>query len=401
MATPQSIRYLNETRVLDILLKLGAMSRAEIARRAGLNRSSMGSIIASLIENDLVREHSQVSANGQVGRPGIAVEINPDGGAFIGIEIGIERLAACAVNLNGEVISSRSIAFDTANSPISATLKVLLRLLKDTVKQANIRATLRGVGVALPALINDAGEVLNGMVLRWHDIPLRQLLLEQVGQALGHEVAVMVENDANAFAIAETWRNPELLSGTVAFLMMENGVGGSIFHDGRLFRGNGGHAGEFGHLLVNSEYTTPVRSPPRHLENHVGKDAVLAQYRAAISSTTVEFDELIAAVERAEPAALKTVHAWGQTMAQALTQISTILNPRRIILGGSVSALFARVADEINTRLGHELIDGFTLPEIRVSTLGAESTALGAALMMHRHFFTLDEEVLNGARLSA
>jgi len=211
----------------------------------------------------------------------------------------------------------------------------------------------------------------------------------------------MVENDANAFAIAETWRNPELLSGTVAFLMMENGVGGSISHDGKLFRGNGGHAGEFGHLLVNSEYTTPVRSPPRHLENHVGKDAVLAQYRTAISCTEVEFDALIAAIERAEPAALKTVHAWGQTLAQALTQISTVLNPRRIILGGSVAALFAPVADEIKTRLGHELIDGFTLPEIRVSSLGAESTALGAALMMHRHFFTLDEDVLNGAQLSA
>jgi len=401
MATPQSIRYLNETRVLDLLLKLGAMSRAEIARRAGLNRSSMGSIIASLIENGLVRERTDGAASGQVGRPGIAVEINPDGGAFVGIEIGIERLAACAINLNGEVVVSHTAAFDTANSQVSATLKTLLRLLKETVKQANIRATLRGVGVALPALINDAGEVLNGMVLRWHDIPLRKLLLEQMGQALGHEAAVMVENDANAFAIAETWRNPDLLSGTVAFLLMENGVGGSISHDGKLFRGNGGHAGEFGHLLVNSEYTTPVRSPPRHLENHVGKDAVLAQYRTAISGAEAEFNDVIAAIERAEPAALKTVHAWGQTLAQALTQISTVLNPRRIILGGSVAALFTPVADEIKTRLGHELIDGFTLPEIQMSSLGAESTALGAALMMHRHFFTLDEDVLNGAQLSA
>jgi len=399
MATPQSIRYLNETRVLDLLLKLGAMSRAEIARRAGLNRSSMGSIIASLIENDLVRERSQASANGQVGRPGIAVEINPDGGAFIGIEIGIERLSACAVNLNSEVICTCAMAFDTAHSPVSATLKSLFRLLKDTVKQAGIRATLRGVGVALPALTNDDGEVLNGMVLRWHDVPLRRLLLEQIDGVIGHELEVMVENDANAFAIAETWRNPELLTGTVAFLLMENGVGGSISHDGRLFRGNGGHAGEFGHLLVNN--TTPVRSPPRHLENHVGKDAVLAQYRTAISNPAIEFDEIMAAIERAEPAALKTAYAWGQTMSQALTQISTILNPRRIILGGSVAALFPPMAAEITTRLGHELIDGFTLPEIQMSLLGAESTALGAALMMHRHFFTLDEGVLNGARLSA
>jgi len=397
MATPQSIRYLNETRALDSLLASGAMSRAELARQVGLNRSSMGSIIAGLMDAGLVRERTQASANGQVGRPGIAVEINPDGGAFIGIEIGIERLAACAINLNGEVILTRSVPFDTANTTVTATVKALVRLLKDTEKQTGVRARLRGIGVALPALTNDEGEVLNGMVLRWHHVPLRQLLIQQLGDTL----PLQVGNDANAFAIAETWRNPELLSGTVAFLMMENGVGGSIFHDGKLFSGNGGHAGEFGHLLVNSEYTTPVRSPPRHLENHVGKDAVLAQYRTAISNPAEEFDALLAAIARKEPAALKTVHAWGQTMAQALTQISAILNPRRIILGGAVAALLPAVADDIQARLGHELIDGFTLPDIQVSQLGAESTALGAALMMHRHFFTLDESVLNGARLSA
>jgi len=373
------------------------MSRAELARQIGLNRSSMGSIIAGLMDAGLVRERTEVSANGQVGRPGIAVEINPDGGAFIGIEIGIERLAACAINLNGEVILTRAVPFDTANTTVTATVKALVRLLKDTEKQAGVRTRLRGIGVALPALTNDEGEVLNGMVLRWHHVPLRQLLIQQLGDTL----PVQVENDANAFAIAETWRNPELLTGTVAFLMMENGVGGSIFHDGKLFSGNGGHAGEFGHLLVNSEYTTPVRSPPRHLENHVGKDAVLAQYRTAVSNPEEAFDALLAAIARKEPAALKTVHAWGQTLAQALTQISTILNPRRIILGGSVAALLPPVADDIHARLGHELIDGFTLPEIQVSQLGAESTALGAALMMHRHFFTLDESVLNGARLSA
>jgi len=176
MATPQSIRYFNETRALDILLKSGAMSRAELARQVGLNRSSMGNIIASLMENGLVRERTAYTPNGQVGRPGIAVEINPDGGAFIGIDIGIERLAACVINLNAEVICSRTMPLDTANSPVSTTLKAMTRLLKETANKAGVHATLRAVGVALPALTNEHGEVLNGMVLRWHDVPLRQLL---------------------------------------------------------------------------------------------------------------------------------------------------------------------------------------------------------------------------------
>jgi len=397
MATPQSIRYYNEVQVLDTLLRSGAMSRAGLARQVGLNRSSMGNIIAGLMDGGLVRERTDGTANGQVGRPGIAVEINPQGGAFAGIEIGVERLAACVVDLNGTLIGSHSLPHASARVPVRATLDAMARLMDDTLNRLDVRTPLRGMGVALPALLDEAGNVLNGQVLRWRNVPLRQLLMEQFADRF----PVAVENDANAFAIAETEHNPALLSGTVAFLMMENGVGGSIFHHGKLFRGGHGHAGEFGHLLVHGKRPPPGDSLPHHLESHVGKDAVLAQYRAAKRQTKVTLDELFAAIDCLEPAALKTARKWGRHMASALTQISYVLNPRQIILGGAVAPLFTAVSNDINAAMHCELIDGFTRPEIRLSALGANSTLLGAALMMHRRFFSFNEQFLSKTRLSA
>jgi len=396
MATPQSIRYFNEVHVLDTLLKSGAMSRAELARQVGLNRSSMSSIIAGLVDSGLVRERTDNAANGQIGRPGIAVEINPQGGAFIGIEIGIERLAACVINLNGVLIGSHSFPHATDSIPVHVTLDAIARLVDDTLKRFKITAPLRGTGVALPALVDEIGNVLNGLILHWRNVPLRQLLMETFADTY----PVAVENDANAFAIAETEHNPSLLSGTSAFLMMENGVGGSIFHQGKLFRGGHGHAGEFGHLLVTGKPLPSRRCLPNHLESHIGKDAVLAQYCAIKRRTGATLDELLAAINNAEPAALKTARNWGQHVAHALTQISNVLNPRHIVLGGSVAPIFTAVADEIITTMRCELIEGLPFPEIHVSSLATNSTLLGAALMMHRHFFSLNEQVLSRAWLS-
>jgi len=398
MATPQSIRYLNEVQVLDALLQHGAMSRAELARRVGLNRSSMGSIIAGLTASGMVRERAQTSSMvGQVGRPGIAVEINPHGGAFIGVEIGVERLAACVVDLNAEVIGSEAVLHATPEVAVGKTIKAVAKLVRALVKRFDLGGAIGGLGVAVPALVDKTGLVLNGLLLGWRDVPLRELLVKQLGDTFPIEV----ENDANAFAIAETGRNPALLSETVAFLRMENGVGGSLFDHGKLFRGGHGHAGEFGHLLVNGKTATFGRSLPHHLESHIGKDAVLAQYCARKKCAHAGMAELLAAIDQAEPAAVNLVQRWGNHIAYALSQISAAFNPHRIVLGGSVASLFTPVADRVLATMRSELLDGFTLPAIEVSALGAGSTPLGAALMMHRHFFSLDEQVLSGARLSA
>jgi len=434
MAKPQSIRHLNEIQVLDTLLQArGGLSRAELARRIGLNRSSIGSVVAGLVESGLLRECEERaaaapeagSAPDQVGRPGIAIEINSDGGAFIGVEIGIERLAVWVVDLAGVELGRLVIAYDAAESIPGVVVQRVGELVREARARFVPTATVRGLGVALPALVDKEGRVINGFVLGWRDVPLRQMLLDELGSETG-EFPIAVENDANAFGVAGLWHNLDLMHGTVVFLTMENGVGGGIFHDGQLFRGSYGYAGEFGHLLVAGDKKavdalppSPHRRPPTHFENQVGKDAVLAQYRRFLSDAGGEGEcsfpvpnpqpppsypltswaEFLTACRSGQPVALEVAKDWGAKMAFGLTQISVILNPQCIVLGGSVAPLFEFVAEDVRAAIRRDLIEGFPMPEIRVSPLGEDGTPLGVALLMHRRFFSVDEALLSKVQL--
>jgi len=412
--------------VLNVLLQeRGGLSRAELARRVGLNRSSIGSVVAGLIEDGLVHEQAErereaavaspaaLSAPEPVGRPGIAIEINPDGGAFIGVEIGIERLAIWWADLAGKEVARQAIPYLTLQVPPEVVVREIGKLVREVRARLKRKAPLRGLGVALPALVDKAGVVINGFVLGWRGVPLRQMLVDELSAELG-AFPIAVENDANTFGVAALWENADLMRGTVACITMENGVGGGIFHDGQLFRGSYGYAGEFGHLLIspgNAAHATAgdtpraapdpaaVARPPSHLENHIGKDAVLALFRQASANPAADWADLLAAASLGGVSAPEWLGTWGAKLAQGLTQISVMLNPKCIVLGGSVAVLFPYVAERVRAAMQRELLEGFPMPEIQVSPLGEDGTPLGAALLMHRKFFSVDEPSLPKAQL--
>ena len=120
---PQSVRYLNELRALDVLFRDGAMSRADLARTLGLNRSTTGSIISSLLAESLVverRRAKSVEPRAQTGRPGIDVELNPEGALFIGAEIEVDELTAVVIDLTGRLIRRVAVVFPAGRLPPSA-----------------------------------------------------------------------------------------------------------------------------------------------------------------------------------------------------------------------------------------------------------------------------------------
>ena len=107
---PQSVRYQNELRALDVLFREGAMSRADLARALGLNRSTTGNIIGSLMAQALVVERPRARQPGvpvRTGRPGIDIELDPKGAVFIGAEIEVDRLTAVAIDLCGGIFAVR------------------------------------------------------------------------------------------------------------------------------------------------------------------------------------------------------------------------------------------------------------------------------------------------------
>jgi predicted NBD/HSP70 family sugar kinase len=384
VATPRSIRYLNEIRALDALLRAGGMSRADLSRHLGMNRSSVGFIVADLLQDGLARERRAAPgprAVRRTGRPGIVIELDPDGAAFLGVEIGVDHLTVVGIDLAAREIVRRTVAYPTRARPPATGVARAAELVQEAVASLALpRARVRGVCVAVPALVRD-GVVRNGLMLGWRNVPVQALLRRRLG-----DVPVRVENDANAFAFGETYLDGARAD-TTAFLLIENGAGGGVVIGGRLHRGSSGFAGEFGQLPVALD----AAGADGHLERRIGKDAVLARYRAHGAPRSADLPHLLAALRARQPAAVRTAREWGDHLARGLVAITDVLAPGRVVLGGSVAPLYPHVADRVEVAMKAELLEGLPLPRVEVSRLGPEGAAFGGACLLHQSLFAVDE----------
>ena len=394
MATPQSIRYLNKVQALNALFRGDGMSRSDLARRLGLNRASVGYIVQDLLTEGLAIEHPEAErsdSNQRSGRPGIVVSLNPVGAEFVGVEIGVDHITVAIVDLVGNECRRYSIDYATATKSPKIGLRKVTELIHETIESpAERKSRVRGVCVAVPGLVRD-GVVVNALMLGWRDLPLQDILQD----TLGSDMKVMVENDANALAIGVTYPLPSNPNETVACLNIENGVGGGIAIGGKLFRGAAGFSGEFGQLPLGGKgfCAGPFRSG--HLESYIGKEAVLARYKANGGAATQDFNVFIQALERQEKEAVKTAYDWADRLAQGLTQVIHVINPGKIVLGGSVSKIYPHVQHRVQNTVKKEFLAGFPVPDIGLPSSSNGGTASGAACLLHQFMFSIDDEIVH------
>ncbi len=388
-APSQSVRYLNELRALDVLFRDGAMSRADLARALGLNRSTTGSIVNTLLAESLVIERKRdrpPEPRAQTGRPGIDVELNPEGALFFGAGIEVDQITAVTIDLTGRLVRKQEVNFPVDRLPAEESAKKVAELARSIVGPGPEAQKVRGIGIAAPALV-EAGVARLGLLLHWRDIPFAQLVSERIDG----DAPIVFENDANAFAIAETYSANSRNVGTVVFIVIESGAGGGVVSEGRLFRGGRGMAGEVGHLVVGGAGYAP--GGRGLLESYIGKEAVLARFRKH-GGLDIGLPRFLALLEQEDEAAVRTARDWGKWLALGLSHIVNLLNPGLIIIGGSVGKIFPSVAGEISDSLRATLRSEDQMPRIEMSEIGSEGPALGAALLLHQKMFSVDENAV-------
>lgn len=383
MNTSRTIRQLNEIAAMRALFRFRRLSRAELARKLGLNRSSTGNIVASLLEAGLVVETDTAGAthDGQprTGRPGIMVELTRDSAVFIGLEIGVDRARFTAIDLTAEILRTGEIRIDGVAQPPEATVERALALVRKGFSAGEFDRC-EGVGISIPAQLDMEGNVRAAAMLGWHEIPLAQLIRTH----LPVRIPVIIENDANAFAVGATYGSAASPSCTL-FLLMEAGVGGGIIIGGRLFRGGNGLAGEIGHLHS-------ADGAAGELERVIGSEAVLRAYARERGGRRTDVAGLIEAATAGDPAAVRTVEKWGETLAEGLLQAIRVIDPNQIVLGGTLAPLFPLVREAVERHIGRHQGKGLPVPVIDVVENDDRGAAYGAACLMHQHFFSIDTD---------
>ncbi len=387
-ASPRLIRQSNLAAALGALFAQGGLSRADLARGLALNRSSAGAIVAELIARGLVAEG--LVGEGLVaerGRPAIGLELVGAAALFLGLEIGVEHIASLVMDLRGEILAHQTQPFDgrvvSARAGVAAALAQGLALLSP----AQI-AALEGIGLSAPAQMRAQGQVMIAPILGWRAVDLLALARESLAHLAPDLAALPVsaENDANAFAFGESYRNSAARAGVTLALVIESGVGGGVLIEGRLFRGAHGLAGEIGHMVVQ-EGAQDVA-----LEEVLGLDHLAAAARRAGLAQQARpdqaFAELLMALMAGQPQAAEIARDWARHLARAIVTAARILDPDRVVLGGAVCALYPFVARDVAQAIAELQPETFPDLEIVLHDTADLGAAYGAAALAHAGFLS-------------
>lgn len=391
MSMPQAVRHINEIRALDVLFRCGPMSRADLARRLGLTRSTASSIVTHLVDAGLVQEAPERTADrgNRTGRPGTDLRLNTHHAVFLGADIGVGHETVIAIGLDASIIVRETKMLDMRHLTPAAVIDELVALIRSAIARLPSPEAVRGLSVILPGLLTRDGDLMRAPILGWYGVPVLAMLRERLPELQ----SIVAENDANAFAVAELYRGGQAAPSEALYIFMDAGVGGGLVSNGRILRGHLGYAGEIGHIYAGEGGVAGLATVPGSLESFVGRDAVLARHRFH-GGSAAGFDEFLAAVAAGEPSALSTVSDWGRFLGRGLATLTSVLNPETIVLGGPVASLFAYARDKVEISLREHLLPNHPLPRVEQSSLGIEGPAIGAASMLHQSMFSIDESLV-------
>ncbi|MGA7192078.1 MAG: ROK family transcriptional regulator, partial [Anaerolineales bacterium] len=247
------VREVNLSSVLRLIHNEAPLSRARLAVKTGLNKSTVSSLVEDLLERNLIHE-TGINSNG-TGRPAMLLEINPEAGAIIGVELGVDFIAIILTNFVGKVLLRKTVVADPAASQ-KKTFNRALRLIEEAILFCNDKGhRILGLSFSIPGTVElNEGLLIFAPNLNWHNIPIRKIFSEPTG------LKVFVENDANAAAVAEHLFGAAQKLNDFIFVFAGVGLGGGLFLNGQLYRGKGGYAGEIGHTSIMAE---PFQLPCR------------------------------------------------------------------------------------------------------------------------------------------
>lgn len=368
---PEGVRQRNLARVLRLVHLEGPLSRSALTDATGLNRSTIGDLVAELVTAGLAHEGAP-DPRRRAGRPSPNVSANPRLVA-IAVHPEVDALEIAAVGLDRILVAR--VREDRAQllTP-DETVERVARQIEEWQRDILTDARIVGIGVAVPGLVRSAdGRIRHAPHLQWTDTPLRELLTEAT------RLPTVVGNDATLGAHAEHLFGAARGADDVVYLNGgSSGIGGGLVIAGRPVGGAGGYAGEFGQNRPGIAAASDRRSGATGvLEDEVNRGRLLAalQLHRADDPTLAEALRQSSSVDVDEE-----VERQRRILATALANAVNVLNPSVVVLGGFLAMLVERdaaaftraVTDQAMSASGEEV-------HVRPAALAENRLLIGAA----------------------
>ncbi len=379
-----AVKNLHKRIILDLIrFTPGGISRAEIARRVGLTRSAVSSIVNDFIRNELVIESGPDTG----GRRPVILEFNPDRGRVAGIDLGVTHLGIVITDFAAHVLCEDEIPFEIEQGPeasipiIDAHLFDLLRTIKLTIKD------VLAIGIGVPGpVIADAGLVSAPPIMPgWDNYPIRSLLEEL------WRVPVALENDADLGALGEWAYGAGRGERNLAYIKAGSGIGAGLFLDGHIYRGSTGSAGEIGHITIQENGPRCSCGNYGCLEAMAGGQAIARRAREVVESgrrtllaniqptKKITAKDVASAARMGDLAAQQILSDAGTYLGIAVASLVNLFNPSVVVVGGDVSNMGDLLLEPIRQTLRARSLRS-AVQTVRVSSavLGRRSSSIGA-----------------------
>ncbi|NNF07421.1 MAG: ROK family protein [Candidatus Eisenbacteria bacterium] len=317
------------------------------------------------------------------------VDANSKASRIIGIDVGGTGIKLGAVDASS--FPPKILHAETLHGhdrvPFEETMDRLAKRVEEVGSEVGWDS-IQGIGLGVPGLVLHREGILKEApnLSHWNGCYVRKALEERLN------LPVAVDNDANAFALAEwLWGAGEQSADSV-FLTLGTGIGGGVFANGRMIRGNPGFASEPGHVVIAPKDLTVKGGTTGEAEWYVGNKYIV---KRALEHPHYTADPLVAqvdpltpkdlylAAEKGSPVAKDVWGDVGNAIGELLVTMVNILNPERVVFGGGVAQAREWIFEPARKYLGrHGLIARHAPPKIFLAALGKEAGLLGAAGLM-------------------
>jgi len=388
VATSVTARDINRRIVLNLIRNHQPISRADLARHSGLQRSTVSAITEKLIDEDWVREGA--SGHAPRGRRPRFLHLNKERVGIIGVNIRPATTTIGLADLDAHFVAQESLP--TAGNPERFIAELIPRL-RNLIKMRP-EISYEGIGLSLPGRVDlNSQRLVFAPNLGWDAVDLKTPLEEATG------LPVELENAANACALAEVWfgLHREGVRNLVAVTVSE-GIGTGLILNHQLARGSTGMAGEFGHITIVDE-GFECRCGNRGCWEVYASNSAAVRYYAQSSSAvrngkaasrslgqTPAFDDVLRLAEQNDPKAVEAINQMARYLGVGIALLVTGLAPDLIVVVGEVTRAWNRVGPVIDEVIKSRSFTHAPTRVIPTDPAGDPRLRGTIALVLQKHF---------------
>ena len=383
-----NLKNFNKHAILDLIrFTPGGISRAELARQMGLSRSAVSTIINDLLNAGLV--HETASGSAIAGRKPVLLEISPNRGFVVGVDIGATHLVMILADLSANVIHELEIPFVISRPP-EICLSEVDRFLRQMLADAGLEIVqILTIGVGVPGPIaGDGGTVIAPPIMPgWDNFPIIADLQDR------WHCPICLNNDAELGGLGEWAYGAGRAESNLIYIKVGTGVGAGLLLNNQMYRGETGTAGEIGHLTIDDQGPMCTCGNRGCLEAIAGGWAIARQAREAVASgkrtwlsslspvESITAEDVTLAARRGDLIAQQILSEAGYTLGTAIAGLINLLNPGVVVIGGGVAQAGDLLLEPIRQTVNRRSLKA-AVPAVRITdaVLGRRSIGMGAVV---------------------